>query len=94
MANIATETQRCLLDCARTFHREHGEALPGGPFPGTWGEPGDVRRCEHGRIWGFASTGTFIDLWEPVSVFWTPIRYLRAARALRPSPSTSTPKEA
>lgn len=72
-------------DCHRTFHFEHGGALPGGPFPGTSGKPGDVRRCEHGKVWRYRRTetgGSWIDVWERVSRFWEPFVYRRAIRAL------------
>jgi hypothetical protein len=65
--------------------------VPGGPFPGTQAEAGDVRRCEHGRIWSYVKDVPFdytIDHWETLSWFWNPVRFARAVRALRfPSPS-------
>ena len=84
-ANILTSRQQCRRECSRTFHFEHGGALPGGPFPGTAGDPGDIRRCEHGRMWRFVGTergGNWIDLWEPLSPVWNPIAWRRARRAL------------
>lgn len=83
--NILTSRQHCRRDCSRTFHSTYGGALPGGPFPGTMGTLGDVRRCEHGRLWQFAEIhygGNWIDRWEPLSRFWNPIAWRRASRAL------------
>lgn len=69
--------------CDRTFTSEHGGALPDGPFPGTFGSDGDVRRCEHGHIWTFVGReGYRIDTWRRVSRFWEPITYRRAITAL------------
>lgn len=73
---------RCAYDCQRTWHSEHGGALPGGPFPGTGGGPGDVRRCEHGRLWIYKATDHPMDYWRRLSWFWEPITYRRAQAAL------------
>lgn len=86
-ANIETDAARCRRKCARTFRGQHGAALPGGPFPGTQGEPGDVRRCEHGRVWAFDEPRSrfewpTFDLWESLGPLSTPIRYRRAVRSL------------
>lgn len=69
--------------CHRTFAHKHGGALPGGPFPGTNGKDGDVRRCEHGKVWAFVRCeGYRIDVWRRLSRFWEPLAYRRAAAAL------------
>ena len=69
--------------CHRTFTHEHGGALPDGPFPGTMGSQGDVRRCEHGKVWIFVGCEAYtIDVWREVSRFWEPITYARAVRAM------------
>jgi hypothetical protein len=48
-----------------------------------WGQPGDVRRCEHGRIMlGFEVPGTIPPYWRDLSPIWTPILYRRALNAL------------
>lgn len=97
-ANIETAQCRCRRDCSRTFRHEHGSALPGGPFPGTAAEPGDVRRCEHGRIWCYRETNwgltaaSGIDVWEQLAWWWEPIRYARAVRALRFAPPSPSPE--
>jgi hypothetical protein len=89
--SIMTAKERCASKCSRTFRGEHGQAVPGGPFPGTQAEEGDVRRCEHGRIWAYVKqtpNDYTIDHWEQLSRFWNPVRFARAARALRsPSPA-------
>ncbi|WP_191304369.1 hypothetical protein [Lentzea cavernae] len=67
-----------------TFRGEHGAAMPGGPFPGTSGEPGGVRRCEHGQVWVFEKDDVYgFDHWEWLSRVWNPVRYRRAVRALQ-----------
>lgn len=81
--NIETRGECCQRNCSVTFRHEHGQALSNGPFSGTNGEPGDVRCCEHGRIWGFAVSNMRIDQWELLSPLWTPVQYRRAVRALR-----------
>ena len=69
--------------CDRTFRQEHGGAVPGGPFPGTHAESGDVRLCEHGKVWLYTRTeGWSIDLWVRLHPLASPIRYRRALRAL------------
>ena len=48
-----------------------------------WGRPGDVRRCEHGRVMlGYEVPGTVPPYWMDLSPIFTPIRYRRAIRAL------------
>lgn len=76
-ANVRTPRQRCHDTCSRTFRHEHGASVPGGPFPGTLADPGDVRRCEHGRLWTFdpyTSRGDYrIDHWRrlyPLEPAW------------------------
>jgi hypothetical protein len=81
--NILTPQEKCRVNCSRTFATEHGASMPGGPFPGTFGEEGSVRRCEHGRVWQWLSCEFWrIDIWAPLSPFWSPVRYWRAVRAL------------
>jgi hypothetical protein len=62
--------------------------LPAGP--GWWGRPGDLRRCEHGRLQirtevgpGSRSMGPGTDWWRDLSPIWTPILYRRAMKALK-----------
>lgn len=89
--SIETPRERCLARCSRTFRYGHGDALRGGPFPGSHGEAGDVRRCEHGQVWLFEEMTPHdftIDHWTPLSRFWNPVQYGRAVRALR-SPRSS-----
>ncbi|WP_063023686.1 hypothetical protein [Nocardia niwae] len=86
-ANILTTKQRCADNCHSTWRYEHGASQPGGPFPGTMADPGDVRRCEHGKYWKYryTSTGAFFnkfDRWERLSWLWTPVDMCRAWRAL------------
>lgn len=77
--------------CHRTFTADHGGAVPGGPFPGTFGSKGDVRRCEHGRVWIFARSEAYrIDIWRPVSRFWEPVIYRRAIRELATTDTEET----
>lgn len=75
-ANILTERQRCARECQWTWWRTDGHF-----------DVGDVRRCEHGRIW--RATGgrvlalagaTSYDQWERVPRFT--IAHRRAIRAL------------
>ncbi|WP_280499386.1 hypothetical protein [Nocardia cyriacigeorgica] len=87
-ANTLTDRQRCRRECASTHRYEHGGSRPGGPFPGTHAEPGDVRRCEHARYWRYTHTsrGFFFqtfDRWELLSRFWNPILVRRARRAIQ-----------
>lgn len=73
--NIETEERKCWRDCGRTFRQIH-EA--------TWGEPGDVRMCAHRRVWIFREEErVHIDVWERLNPLTSPIRYVRAVRALR-----------
>ncbi len=86
-ANILTDRQTCARECSSTWRHEHGASVPGGPFPGTMAEPGDVRRCEHGKYWQFdrTSVGTFFtthDLWRRLHPMLSPIAYVRARKAL------------
>lgn len=51
---------------------------------------GDVRRCEHGKIWTFDRLveGRFFNTlirWRRIHPFWEPITYRRAIRALAAS---------
>lgn len=72
-ANIRTSRERCSRECSRT----HWDRTPS--------SDDDVRRCEHGRIWWCTpnqSPFSTIRRWEPLSRFWTPIKYRRAVRAL------------
>lgn len=71
--------------CHRTWHFEYGASVPGGPFPGTHARAGDVRRCEHGKVWLFhrlAPHGSWFDMWERIHPLSEPIVYRRAIRAL------------
>lgn len=85
---------RCLHECRVTWNGEHGGSLPGGPFPGTSGKPGDLRVCEHGRVWRYAETFTNrfycqMDRWTRVS------RLSRAHRkVMRLTTSASSPSSA
>ncbi len=84
----------CRHECQTTWRWEHGASVPGGPFPGTMADPGDVRRCEHGRVWvatGRVAKSYFFtehDVWERLTTWGSPLRYRRAVRAL------ATPEEA
>ena len=83
-ANITRPS--CRRDCARTWRYEHGASCPGGPFPGTFGSEGDVRRCEHGRIWLYRPDcyhhGSNFDIWRRLTPWGNPILHRRAVRAL------------
>lgn len=77
----------CDHDCSSTWRYAHGASVPGGPFPGTKADEGDVRRCEHGRIWLFAGVKedgywNKFDQWRPVSRWLQPRVYRRAERVL------------
>ncbi|NUR80782.1 MAG: hypothetical protein HOQ21_10100 [Dermatophilaceae bacterium] len=80
-ANIETRQEKCLRNCERTFRYIHDA---------TRGEPGDVRYCDHGRVWTFDHDTGHIDVWEWLSPVFNPIRYARAVRALRQRPGTAT----
>lgn len=60
-----------------------------------WGEPGDVRRCIHGRIMlAYEVMGTIPPYWRTLSPIFNPIAYRRARRALRPFTAlTATPAQ-
>lgn len=78
---------QCLHECSVTWHCEHGGALPDGPFPGTDGESGDVRRCEHGRLWLFTrsrenSFYCLMDCWRPINRWLEPRLYRKTQRLL------------
>ena len=78
---------RCQYDCASTWRYEHGGSLPGGPFPGTGGRAGDVRRCEHGNVWIFSEVResryyTKHDIWRRLNPLWDRREYRRALAAL------------
>ena len=79
-ANVNTTAQKCALKCRNTFRTSYG---PDGSLPGTFGKPGDVRRCDHGRVWTFTDESYGLDYWMRLSPVLSPIRYLRAIRALR-----------
>lgn len=81
-ANILTPKARCTTDCRTTFAGRHGASITGGPFEGTIGGPGEVRRCEHGRYWRWRDTNHRLDYWERLSWLWEPIVMRRARRAL------------
>lgn len=85
-ANLLAGT--CRHECARTWAVEHGGALPGGPFPGHWGSKGDVRRCEHGRLWLWQECPRphSVNYWRRISRFWEPLVYRRAAKAIAAVP--------
>lgn len=89
MANIATSKEICRRECRKTWRQEYGGAVPGGPFPGTYAQPGDVRVCEHGKYWEYAPDATppgdyTFDHWRRLD--WaTPIRLHRAKTALTSS---------
>lgn len=87
--SIQTAREACLRSCRTTFWRWEQDKPDGNPFP----KLGDVRRCEHGRIWTATQERTWgllnCDIWGPLSRFWSPIRYARAIRAL-PSPAQPT----
>lgn len=84
MATILT-SRGCRDECAITWRYSHGSAWD--TRPGTNGYPGDVRRCEHGRLWIFERhfTNTYyceMDRWQPISRWWRPLLYRKASRAL------------
>lgn len=70
-ANIATERMRCADGCSKTKRDV------------TAGRVGDVRRCEHGRLWQWGARGGYMDIWSRLSWGIEPIKYRRAVRALR-----------
>lgn len=43
--------------------------------------PGDVRKCEHGKLWYWDTADGGVDYWRPLSPIWTPIVYKRAIAA-------------
>lgn len=86
-ANAFTDRQACAHHCRTTRKLTGGRDQRDGPYPGTYGEPGDVRRCEHGRVWLWRGTteGMFfqpLDVWRRISRFGEPVRYRRAVRAI------------
>jgi hypothetical protein len=84
--SVTIRRPNCRRDCRQTWRHEHGAALPGGPFPGTLAQEGDVRRCEHGRIWYCPkepSDASNFDQWERLTWWGTPIRYQQARKSLR-----------
>jgi len=83
--NANVKAGRCKFECSKAWKGEHGSAVPGGPFPGTHGSEGDVRRCEHGRIWSYVGGDASyqFDHWERLRWWEFPMRYRRAVRALR-----------
>jgi hypothetical protein len=85
-ANIS-ERGTCRSECGVTWHSEHGGSVPGGPFPGTHGGPGDVRRCEHGSVWLWEEEfqnryWCFMDRWRRLHPFWNRRQYRQAVAAL------------
>lgn len=77
--NVLTPRERCRRECQRTWAVEHGGGLPGGPFPGIDGEPGDARRCPHGRLWLYdGPDGHRFATWRPLSRLFEPRRAWRA----------------
>lgn len=66
----------CNVDCRYTHWQGFGHVVYG-----------DIRRCEHGKIW--QATGrtrenvyfSQLDVWERLG-WWTPFAYRRALRAL------------
>jgi len=76
-ANILTGRRQCARACGYTYWRTHGTP-----------SLGDVRRCEHDRIWmanGRKRENTWfmaLDEWDRLSWLWTPIDMVRARRAL------------
>ena len=86
MPNISTTKETCARECRKTWRNEYGGSVPGGPFPGTHAQPGDVRRCDHGKYWEYAPDATPLgdytfDHWNRLD--WsTPIRLHRAKSAL------------
>lgn len=86
MSNISTAKETCLRECRKTWRGEHGGALSGGPFPGTQAKAGDVRRCEHGRIWEYSvdyvPNHLTFDYWYHLDWFRYPIQRHRAKVAL------------
>lgn len=81
-ANIAPTG--CRWDCRETWACEYGASLPGGPFPGTQGSTGDVRRCKHGNVWLYAgpSSSWRFDIWRRLTWWGTPVQYHHALKAL------------
>lgn len=77
-ANILSVRQQCDRGCSTTYWRLYGTV-----------DRGDVRRCQHGRLWyatGGGRQGMFysvLDAWEPLSWYWTPILWMRARRVLQ-----------
>lgn len=48
-----------------------------------WGRPGDVRRCEHGKIMlGYEVLGVVPPYWRDLSPIFNPILHRRARKAL------------
>lgn len=79
-ANIRTG---CRYVCASTWRDSHG---PSHSLEGTHAEHGDVRYCEHGRLWRYIGTreNQFfcqMDCWKRITRA-EPIIHRRAIRAL------------
>jgi len=57
----------------------------------TWAFPGDVRRCEHGRVQlAYDVPGSIPAYWRDLSPVWNPILRRRAVKALAcPTPQAS-----
>lgn len=81
-ANLLAGT--CAHECKTTWAVEHGGALPGGPFPGEYAREGDVRRCEHGKVWEYdpVDSSYRINHWRQLHWFWDGAKYRRAVRLL------------
>lgn len=61
-------------ECHRTFRQSKNG--------GTWGAKGDVRRCEHGRLWIYVGSERLtIDVWRRLTL-GERIRHRRAVRDL------------
>lgn len=74
----------CRYECSTTWRGDHG---PDRSIPGTYASEGDVRQCEHGRLWLFTGEAqsryfTVHDCWRRLSRWWDPIVFRRAKRAL------------
>lgn len=87
--NVFKDKDRCARDCRTTWAIEHGGALPGGPFPGGYASAGDVRRCEHGKLWIYdehenrRQVAPSMNYWRRLNWFWYPIVSWRARRKLK-----------
>ena len=76
--------RECEDGCSVTWHTDYG---PNGSLPGTRGAHGDVRRCDHGRVWLYEETFMnryycSMDRWRALSKFRNWRLHKRAVRAL------------